>query len=143
MFTKALYASTLFSALALAAPKPQVPGYTDADIPDVSVTEPTGAPATSFGPDSQINAIPTTPGSALPRRSSDVSGPTSHGPYSGSPTTTGAEQAPTTLGTAIPPLGPNPVATYYNPNGKLQQPEPIPYMPGGKIQFSNQISITD
>lgn len=133
MFNKAIYASTLLSAFAVAAPAPQVPGYTDADFPDVSVTEATGAPATTFGPDSQINAILTTPGSAPPRRSSVLTGATSHGPFSGTATTTGAEQAPTTLGTAIPPLPPNPTATYYNPNGKLQDPAPIPYQPNGEF----------
>lgn len=133
MLSKTIYASTLLSALAVAAPAPQVPGYTDADFPDVSVTQPTGPVATSFGPDSQINAILTTPGSAPPRRSSDVTGATSHGPYSGTATTTGAEQAPTTLGTAIAPLPPNPTATYYNPNGKLQNPAPIPYQPNGEF----------
>ena len=132
MFTKAIYASTLLSALAVAAPAPQVPGYTDGDFPDVSVTEVTGAPATTFGPDSQINAIVTTPGSAPPRRSSDVTGATSHGPYSGTPTTTGAVKAPTTIGTAIAPLPPNPTATYYNANGQLQNPAPIPYQPNGE-----------
>jgi hypothetical protein len=130
MFTKAIYASTLLSALAVAAPAPQVPGYSDADFP-ITVSQPTGSLATSFGPDSQINAIPTTPGSAPPRRSSDVTGATSHGPFSGTATTTGAEKAPTTLGSVIAPLPPNPTATYYNANGKLQNPAPIPYTPAG------------
>ena len=56
---------------------------------------------------------------------------TSHGPYEGTPTTTGAEQAYATLGATISPLPK--AATYYNPNGKLQQPEVIPFQPfGGK-----------
>ncbi|KAJ4349765.1 uncharacterized protein N0V89_008383 [Didymosphaeria variabile] len=132
MLTKAVYASTLLSALAVAAPAPQVPGYSDADFP-VTVSAPTGAPASSFGPDSQINAVVTTPASAPPRRSSDVTGATSHGPFSGTPTTTGAEKAPTTIGTAIAPLPPNPTATYYNADGKLQNPAPIPYTPNGGL----------
>jgi hypothetical protein len=48
MLTRTIYASTLLSALALAAPAPQVPGYTDADFP-ISESEPTGEPASSFG----------------------------------------------------------------------------------------------
>ncbi|KAF9740309.1 hypothetical protein PMIN06_011277 [Paraphaeosphaeria minitans] len=133
MFTKSLYATTLLSALAVAAPAPQVPGYSDADFP-VTVSQDTGAPASTFGPDSQVNAIFTTPGSvAPPRRSSDVTGATSHGPFSGTATTTGAEQAPTTIGTAIAPLPPNPTATYYNADGKLQNPAPIPYTPAGGL----------
>jgi hypothetical protein len=43
----------------------------------------------------------------------------------------GAEQGPATLSATIP-SNPNPTATYYNPNGKLTQPQPIPYMPAGK-----------
>ncbi|KAL1848584.1 hypothetical protein Plec18170_007891 [Paecilomyces lecythidis] len=55
---------------------------------------------------------------------------TSHGPYAGTPTATGAEQGPATISSTIP-SEPNPWATYYNPNGKLTQPQPIPYMPAG------------
>jgi hypothetical protein len=62
-----------------------------------------------------------------------VTGATSHGPYSGVPTTTGAAKAPATLGTAIAPLPPNPTATYYNKNGLPQNPMPIPYMPAGGL----------
>lgn len=53
MLTKNLFASTLLSALAAAAPRPQVAGYTNADA-SFSVSDPTGVPATIFGPDSQI-----------------------------------------------------------------------------------------
>jgi hypothetical protein len=62
-----------------------------------------------------------------------VTGATTHGPYSGTPTTTGAAKAPATLGTAIAPLPPNPTATYYNKNGLPQNPMPIPYMPAGGL----------
>jgi hypothetical protein len=62
-----------------------------------------------------------------------VTGATSHGPYSGVPTTTGAAKAPATLGTAIAPLPPNPTATYYNSNGLPQNPMPIPYTPAGGL----------
>jgi len=53
MLTKNLFASTLLSALAAAAPRPQVAGYTNADA-SFSVSDPTGVPATVFGPDSQV-----------------------------------------------------------------------------------------
>jgi hypothetical protein len=39
--------------------------------------------------------------------------------------------AETTLAKEIAPLPPNPTATYYNPNGLLQKPAPVPYMPYG------------
>ncbi|KAH7400828.1 ferritin-like domain-containing protein [Phaeosphaeria sp. MPI-PUGE-AT-0046c] len=132
MFNKFAITSTVLAALAAAAPKPQVAGYTNADA-SFSVSEPTGNVASVFGPDSQIPARPTVPGPAPPRRSSDVTGATSHGPYSGTPTTTGAAKAPAILGTAIEPLPPNPTATYYNTNGKPQNPMPIPYTPAGGL----------
>jgi len=68
-----------------------------------------------------------------PIRSSQVTGATSHGPYSGTPTTTGAEQAPSTVAKSIGTLPPNPTATYYNKNGKLFHAEPAPYVPAGGL----------
>jgi hypothetical protein len=126
-----------FALLAAAAPAPQVPGYKNADAPYESFSYPNTPIPSSFGPDSQIPATETTfakSGSlaAPPVISSVVTGVTSHGPYSGTPTTTGAVTASTTLGTTISPLPPNPTATYYNANGELQDPEPIPYQPNGK-----------
>jgi hypothetical protein len=53
MFTKAIFTTSVLAALAAAAPKPQVAGYTDADA-SFSVSEPTGTIATVFGPDSQV-----------------------------------------------------------------------------------------
>ncbi|KAF2644682.1 hypothetical protein P280DRAFT_418847, partial [Massarina eburnea CBS 473.64] len=132
MLAKTLYTSALLSALIVAAPAPQVPGYTDADFP-LTASQPTGDVATVFGPDSQIAAITTIAPEAPPRRSSDVTGATSHGPYSGIPTTTGAVMANTTLATAVAPLPPNPTATYYNADGALQQPAPAPYTPAGGL----------
>ncbi|KAF1829612.1 hypothetical protein BDW02DRAFT_583557 [Decorospora gaudefroyi] len=156
MLTKNIFTSSVFVALAAAAPQysaaPEssdnasactsvpageqtgnVPGYTGADASFSVSFEPAETPATVFGPDSQVPAIPTQPGSAPPRRSSEVTGPTSHGPYFGTATTTGAAKAPTTLGTAIAPLPPNPTHTYYNTNGKPIDPMPIPYMPAGGL----------
>merc|ERR1711964_274544 len=70
---------------------------------------------------------------AAPQRSSIVTGATSHGPYDGeAPTTTGAVST-NALGTAIPILPPNPTATYYNTDGKLTEPQPIPYTPAGGL----------
>jgi hypothetical protein len=99
-----------------------------------------GAPApqvTSYGLDSQVPAIATAPpssgqpGAAPPRVSSDVTGVTSHGPFSGTPTTTGAvKNSP--LAASIPALGPNPTATYYNAQGVLLEQEPAPYTPKGE-----------
>ncbi|KAG9230133.1 hypothetical protein BJ875DRAFT_385807 [Amylocarpus encephaloides] len=65
--------------------------------------------------------------------SSQVTGVTSHGPYMGpSPTTTGAlSNEP--AGSAVPMLPPNPTALVYNPNGELNDQEPIPYQPAGGL----------
>lgn len=52
MFTKIAITSAL-AALAAAAPKPQVAGYTNGDA-SFSVSEPTGNVASVFGPDSQV-----------------------------------------------------------------------------------------
>ncbi|CAE7216574.1 hypothetical protein PTNB73_08041 [Pyrenophora teres f. teres] len=143
MLTKSLFTTSVLAAFAAAAPQysaapPQETGhgpagYTDADASFSVTFTPAETPASVFGSASQVPAIPTTAGSAPPRRSSDVTGHTSHGPYSGTPTTTGAAKAPTTLGTAIAPLPPNPTATYYNTNGLPQNPMPIPYMPAGGL----------
>src|SRR4051812_33006067 len=67
-----------------------------------SVTSVAGLPA---------SAIPGALDPVFPRVSSDVTGVTSHGPYSGTPTTTGALET-VILGSTIPALPPNPTATY-------------------------------
>ena len=56
-----------------------------------------------------------------------------HGPYTGTPTTTGAENGPATLAATIPMLPPNPTATYYNAAGKPINPFPAPYTPAGGL----------
>jgi hypothetical protein len=53
MLSKIAITSTFLAALAAAAPKPQVAGYSNADA-SFSVSEPTGSVASVFGPDSQI-----------------------------------------------------------------------------------------
>ncbi len=94
------------AASAIAAPAPQAT---------------TGAPGAT-----------TTAVSAPPVVSSQVTGPTSHGPYSGQPTTTGA-LSNTVLAASIPALPPNPTATTYLANGELQDPQPAPYTPAGGL----------
>jgi hypothetical protein len=97
--------------LAAAAPRPAT------DIPAVVTAPPSGSE----------------PGAAPTRVEPNPTGPTTHGPYTGQPTTIGQEKAPTTL---LPkfdgPATPNPTATYYNPNGKLTAPAQLPFLPGGK-----------
>lgn len=116
----------------------QVPGYTGADGPFSETPAPLTTQATKFGPDSQVLATPThTPsgteaGAGGLLRSSIETGATSHGPYEGVPTTTGAVTT-TAISLTVPALGPNPTATYYNTNGELQKPEPIPYQPDGGL----------
>ncbi|KAL5344043.1 ferritin-like domain-containing protein [Aspergillus crustosus] len=56
-----------------------------------------------------------------------------HGPYSGTPTTTGAVKAPGTLAVSIAPKPPNPTHTYYNAAGVPQNPMPAPYVPFGGL----------
>lgn len=144
MLQKTLLTGVALAYLAAAAPAPvpvpvpvpvpDVSGYTDADAPYASETpEPLTDLASTFGPDSQISAVPTTATTVPPLRSSIFTGATSHGPYSGTPTTTGAVQAPGTEAASIAPLPPNPTATYYNTNGELQNPAPAPYTPAGGL----------
>jgi hypothetical protein len=85
---------------------------------------------------SQVNAIYTTfpsgtqLGAAPPLVTSATTDITTHGPWSGTPTTIGPEQAPKTISATLS-VKPNPTATYYNPNGKLSGPEMIPFLPSG------------
>ncbi|KAK3641436.1 hypothetical protein LTR56_011249 [Elasticomyces elasticus] len=115
-----------------------VAGYSDASAPFASYTpEPLTAVPTSFGLNSAVPAISTlAPSTGIygpdPQRSSLPTGPTSHGPYSGEATTIGAVSTDAASAT-IPTLPPNPTATYYNTNGKLQNEQPIPYTPAGGL----------
>ncbi|KAK6441739.1 hypothetical protein LTR95_002022 [Oleoguttula sp. CCFEE 5521] len=115
-------------------------GYSNADATFGSYTPSpiTPLPTPPFGPDSAVPAIHTVApsgtesGAAATQRSSYPTGATSHGPFSGSPTTTGAvsnSPAAVSVGT----LPPNPTATYYNTNGKLQKQEAAPYTPAGGL----------
>lgn len=82
----------------------------------------------------------TEPGAAPTLANSATTGITTHGPYSGTPTTIGAEQATATLGATIA-AQPNPTATYYNTNGKLTQPQPMPYMPAGGVGTNGTLPV--
>jgi len=115
------------------------PGYTGASAPFGHYTPSavTVVPS-SFGTDSAVPAIATTAptgtqsGAADTQRSSIVTGATTHGPFSGTATTTGAvSNSP--ISATIPTLPPNPTATYYNTNGLEQNREPIPYEPVGGL----------
>lgn len=67
---------------------------------------------------------------APPVVSSQVTGTTSHGPFSGTPTTTGAlSNSPSAA--SIAPLPPLPIT--YNPNGMLNSQEAAPYTPAGGL----------
>lgn len=100
---------------------PQMPSVNSAAVS--SVASYAGIPASEIP--GATNAVP-------PVISSQVTGATSHGPYSGTPTTTGAlSNSP--AGTAVPMLPPNPTALVYNPNGLLNDQQPIPYQPAGGL----------
>lgn len=75
-------------------------------------------------------ASPASP-TAPPTRSHFTSEP--HGPYSGTPTTTGALSAPTILASSISPLPVDPKATTYPSDGALHDPQPAPYVPYGGL----------
>ena len=64
--------------------------------------------------------------------SSQVTGTTTHGPFTGMPTTTGALSL-SVLAPSIPALPPNPTATTYPSDGQLHNPEPAPYTPAGGL----------
>ena len=96
-----------------------------------------GAPVSSmsFGPDSQVSAQMPTPTTGYPLAvyENGYTSATYHGPYSGTPTVTGAANAPTTLAASIPAGPANPSATYYNSVGVPLNPMPAPYTPAGGL----------
>lgn len=116
---KLFYASMLLAALVHAAPQKR----------QASSQKPAATP----GPDSQVPAATVTPSvPAPPVVSSQVTGPTSHGAYLGTPTMIGAVQnGPAAQ--SVPALGPNPTETYYNTDGLLTEEEPAPYTPAGGL----------
>ncbi|GAB7366422.1 hypothetical protein MBLNU230_g8219t1 [Neophaeotheca triangularis] len=107
-------------------------GYKNADAPYTEYAPEYTNVATTFGPDSTIPYSSVSTPDAGEQRSSMPTGRTSHGPFSGEATTTGAVHTDV-LGTGIEAMPPNPTATYYNTDGKLTEPQPIPYMPAGGL----------
>lgn len=94
------------------------------------------APQMTFGPDSQVSAQPqSTQGPVYPIvvEQNGYTSTTYHGPYTGTPTTTGAAPGPTTLAASIAPGPLNPTATYYNSAGVPLNPMPAPYTPNGGL----------
>lgn len=152
MPSRSVLASAVFLACAAALPAPHksgtvaatgtgdsLPGYSDASAPfGQSTPSPYTISETTFGMDSQISAIHTTfikagkPGGADTLRTVDPTGATYHGPYSGTPTVTGAVSNSPTAKT-IPALPLNPEETYYNKDGALQSKQPAPYVPAGGL----------
>ncbi|QSZ34574.1 hypothetical protein DSL72_006168 [Monilinia vaccinii-corymbosi] len=88
-----------------------------------SVTSVAGIPASD---------IPGAADAVLPVISPQVTGATSHGPYSGTPTTTGALST-TALASEIPILPAREAETTYIPDGTLHEPQPVPYQPAGGL----------
>lgn len=122
----------MLTPLAVAAIIAAAPAILAAPAPSPQVSEPA-----SFGPDAQVSYQPqSTVGPDYPLAEELGDGYTSatyHGPYTGTPTTTGAVDGPTTLAASIPMLPPNPTATYYNTGGKPVNPFPAPFTPAGGL----------
>jgi hypothetical protein len=69
-----------------------------------------------------------------------VTNVTSHGPFTGTPTTVGALST-LVLAPSIAPLPPNPTATTYPSDGKLHAPEPAPFTPNGGLGTNGTLPI--
>ena len=122
MFENQVYlVLTLLASWTVAAPNPHLLGR-----------QYDGTLQAYHSPDSQVPATFLPSASAYPVISSEVTGVTSHGPYAGVPTTTGAPQSGPAA-KSIPALPPNPTATYYNSDGGLTKEEPAPYTPAGGL----------
>jgi hypothetical protein len=87
------------------------------------------------GADVPASEIPGLYVPAVPRVSSQVTGVTSHGPYNGAPATTTGALSNSPKATVAPSMAlpPNPTALRYNPNGTLNDQEPLPYQPAGGL----------
>lgn len=79
-----------------------------------------------------VSELPGATNAVPPVVSSQVTGVTSHGPYSGTPTTIGAVTT-IALASYVPVLPPNPKETGYVADGLLHEPEPVPYQPAGGL----------
>lgn len=83
-----------------------------------------GVPQVSYAGGIELTATPpaVTPTSAT------------HGPFTGSPTTTGPLTASAGIhGTALTSGPPSPAATTYPSDGQLHEPQPAPYVPAGGL----------
>lgn len=87
------------------------------------------APTASYVP---IPASTVSKPAPAPVANAQVTSPTAHGPYSGTPTTTGALSL-SVLASSIPAKPPSPTATTYPSDGQLHDPEPAPYTPAGGL----------
>ena len=117
------------TAAASAASSPFVPySYPEMPTPDLAA-----ASSAAFYAGIPVSEIPGATNAIPPVVSSQVTGATSHGPYSGPPATTTGAVSNSPLSTAIPTLPPNPTALLYNPNGELNDAEVIPYQPAGGL----------
>ncbi|KAL9108113.1 MAG: hypothetical protein Q9227_007089 [Pyrenula ochraceoflavens] len=115
MVTKLSCASGFLAAASavIAVPAPQAGTSSAASAASAYTTDSSGQPAPTV-------------------ISSQVTGVTSHGPFSGTPTTTGALTTDT-LAASVPALPVNPEETTYPSNGELTAPEPAPYTPAGGL----------
>ena len=118
----------MFTCITLVALVAVAPAVLAAPAPQV--TSPT-----SFGPDSQVAASFSAAATDPPEVISENGyySATYHGPYSGTATTTGAVNGPSTIAASIPAGPPNPIATYYNADGVPQNAFPAPYTPKGGL----------
>lgn len=107
-------------------------GYKNANDPYSTYAPEYTDLASTFLPASNVRWSAVTTPSEYPQVSSIPTGRTSHGPYSGPATTTGAVSTDV-LAASIEPIGPNPTATYYNTDGLLTEPQPAPYTPAGGL----------
>lgn len=81
-------------------------------------------------------------GIVIPATPPVVSGITvSHGSFTGTPTVTGALMGTATLGTAITPKPAPANATTYPSDGKLHDPQPAPYVPGGGLGTNGTMPV--
>lgn len=137
---KIVVTSSLLASLAAAAPAPapapQAPSYGGAPTPSVNAEQYSSASSSisrMIFSASQVPASSVPSSAGYPRVSNGpLTGPTSHGPYSGTPTTTGAVMNSPQAST-IAVLGPDPTETYVNLDGALQSPQPAPYVPAGGV----------
>ncbi|RKU40837.1 hypothetical protein DL546_003812 [Coniochaeta pulveracea] len=87
-------------------------------------------------PTTTVTSVPTFTPSAV----ADVHNVTSHGPYTGTPTTTGAIMT-SIIAPSIPARPPGPDAFKYPADGQLHAPEPAPYTPSGGLGTNGSMPV--